>query len=54
MEAIEKSVGREELKNPFPETFLIVTATNLVSSLIMSFLFSELFNGDDESSSGSS
>ena len=54
MEAIEKSLGREELRNRVPEMFLIVTVTlNLGSTLIISFLFSELFNGDDESSSGS-
>ena len=54
VEAIEKSLGKEELRSLDPGTFLIVTVTNLGSSLIMSFLFSELFNGDDESSSGSS
>ena len=54
MEAIEKSLRKEELRSLDPGTFLIAIVTNLGSSLIMSFLFSELFNGDDESSSGSS
>ena len=54
VEAIEKSLRKEELRSQDPGTFLIVTVTNLGSSLIMSFLFSELFNVDDESSSGSS
>ena len=44
MEAIEKSLGREELRNLVPEMFSIVIVTlNLGSSLIMSFLFPELF-----------